>query len=87
MLTLITGDAVEVPFGLKLPYRAADHAYCHNYPDVNRDRELRHPQCWSSNQSNTLRHIRDMDEAGLCGTSLPTGPTALPSLGRSRPEL
>ena len=39
---MITDDAVEVHFGLRLLDRAADHAYCHNYPGVNQTRELRH---------------------------------------------
>ena len=42
---MITDDAMEVHFGLRL----LDHAYCHNYPGVNQARELRHLQCWSSN--------------------------------------
>ena len=52
---MITDDAMEVHFGLRLLDRAADHAYCHNYPGVNQTRELRHLQCWSSNYSNTLK--------------------------------
>ena len=54
-MRMITDDAMEVHFGLRLLDRAADHAYCHNYPGVNQARELRHLQCWSSNQSNTLK--------------------------------
>ena len=42
---MITDDAMEVHFGLRLLDRAADHAYCHNYPGVNQARELRHLQC------------------------------------------
>ena len=45
---MITDDAMEVHFGLRLLDRAADHAHCHNYPGVNQTRELRHLQCWSS---------------------------------------
>ena len=48
-MRMITDDAMEVHFGLRLLDRAADHAYCHNYPGVNQTRELRHLQCWSSN--------------------------------------
>ena len=44
-----TDDAMEVHFGYRLFDRAADHAYCHNYPGVNQARELRHLQRWSSN--------------------------------------
>ena len=43
---MITDDALEVHFSLRLLDRAAYHAYCHNYPGVNQAREL---QCWSSN--------------------------------------
>ena len=32
---MITDDAMEVHFSLRLLDRAADHAYCHNYPVVN----------------------------------------------------
>ena len=48
-MRMITDDAMEVHFGLRLLDRAADHAHCHNYPGVNQARELRHLQCWSSN--------------------------------------
>ena len=48
-MRMITDDAMEVHFGLGLLDRAADHAYCHNYPGVNQARELRHLQCWSNN--------------------------------------
>ena len=34
-MKMITDDAMKVHFGLRLPDRAADHAYCHNYPGVN----------------------------------------------------
>ena len=44
---MITDDAMEVHFGLRLLDRAADHAHCHNYPGVNQIQELRHLQCWS----------------------------------------
>ena len=44
---MITDDATEVHFGLRLLDRVADHAYCHNYPVVNRVRQLRQLQCWS----------------------------------------
>ena len=47
--TMITDDAMAVHFNLRLLNRAADHAYCQNYPGVNQVRELRHLQCWSSN--------------------------------------
>ena len=46
---MITYDAMKVHFDLRLLDRAADHAYCHNYPGVNQDRELRRLECWSSN--------------------------------------
>ena len=46
---MITDDVMKVHFGLRLLDRAADDAYCHNYPGVNQARELRHLQCWSSN--------------------------------------
>ena len=71
-------------FGLRLLDRAADHAYCHNYPGVNQAKELQHLQCWSLEQ-HPQRHMHEVDEARLCGSSLPTGPIALPALGRSRP--
>ena len=48
-MRMITDDAMEVHFGLRLLDRAADHAYCHNYPGVYQARELRHLQCWSNN--------------------------------------
>ena len=41
-LRMVTDDAVEVHFDLRLLDRAAAHAYCHNYPAVNQTRELRH---------------------------------------------
>ena len=40
---MITDDAMEVHFGLRLLDRAAD------VPGVNQVRELRHLQCWSNN--------------------------------------
>ena len=46
---MITDDAMEVHFGLRLLDRAADHDCCHNYPSVNQAQELQHLQCWSSN--------------------------------------
>ena len=46
---MITDDAMEVHFGLRLLDRAADHASCHNYPRVNQAWELWHLQCWSNN--------------------------------------
>ena len=45
-MRMITDDAMEVHFSLRLLDRAADHAYCHNYPGVYQARELRHLQCW-----------------------------------------
>ena len=48
---MITNDAMEVHFGLRLLEKVADHTYCHNYPRVNQARELRHLQCLSSNTS------------------------------------
>ena len=33
---MITDDAIDVHFGLRLFDRAADHTYCHNYTSVNR---------------------------------------------------
>ena len=48
-MRVIADDAVEVQFGLRLLDRAADHAYCRNYPGVNQARELRHLRCRSSN--------------------------------------
>ena len=47
-LRAISNNAMD-HFGLRLPERAADHASCHNYPGVNKVRELWHQQCWSSN--------------------------------------
>ena len=44
LMKMITDEAVEVYFGLRLLDRAADHACCHNYPGVNRARELRQLQ-------------------------------------------
>ena len=38
---MITNDAMEVHFGLRLPDRAADHVYCHSYPGVNQARRPR----------------------------------------------
>ena len=35
---MITDDAMEVHFGLRLLDRAADHAYCHKYPVLTRPR-------------------------------------------------
>ena len=32
---MITDDAMEVHFGLRILDRAAVHAYCHNHPGVN----------------------------------------------------
>ena len=32
---MLSNDAMEVHFSLRLLDRAADHAYCHNYPGVN----------------------------------------------------
>ena len=32
---MITDDALEVHFSLRLLNRAAEHSYCHNYPSVN----------------------------------------------------
>ena len=54
-MSTIADDATEVYFGLRLLDRAADLAYCHNYPVVNQARELRHLQWWSSSSSNTLK--------------------------------
>ena len=31
---MITDDAMEVHFGLRLLDRVADHAYCQHYPDI-----------------------------------------------------
>ena len=42
---MITDDAMEIHFDLRLLDRVADHAYCHNYPAVNRVWELRQLQC------------------------------------------
>ena len=33
---MITDDAMEFHFGLRLLDRATDHAYCHNYPVLTR---------------------------------------------------
>ena len=49
IMRMITDDAMEVHFGLRLLHRATDHDYCHNYPGVNLAWELPHLQCWSSN--------------------------------------
>ena len=40
---MITDDAMEVHFGLRLLDKAADHAYCHNYPCVSQARK--HDTC------------------------------------------
>ena len=40
-MRVITDDAMEVHFGLRLLDRAAGHASCHNYHGVNQARELR----------------------------------------------
>ena len=48
-MRMVTDDAMEVHFGLRLLDRVTDHAYCHNYAGVNQARELQHLQCWSSN--------------------------------------
>ena len=46
---MITDDAMEVHFSLRLLDRATDHAHCHYYPGVNQAREVQHLQCSSSN--------------------------------------
>ena len=48
-MRMITDNAMEVHFGLRLLDRVADHAYWHNYPSVNQAPELWNLQCWSSN--------------------------------------
>ena len=48
-MKMVTEDASEFFFRLRLFDRAADHADCHNYPDVNQAGKLRHLQCWSVN--------------------------------------
>ena len=79
---MVFDDAMEVHLGLRLLDRVADHACCHHY-----SRELRHLQCWSSSCSNTQNCIREVNEARLCGSSLPTGSIALPALGRNQQGL
>ena len=79
-MRMTAGDAMEIPVGLRLPDRAADHTYCHNYPGVILARELRHLQCWSNSHKQHSQK-REEDKAQLCGPRLPTGPTALPALG------
>ena len=88
-MRLITDDAVEVHFGLRLLDGAADPAHCHNYPGVNQAWELQHLQCWSGNYSNTLKRcIHEVDEAMPRGPSLSMGPVAaLPALGGSQSGL
>ena len=34
-MRIVTGDAIEVHFALRLLDRSVDHAYCYNYPGVN----------------------------------------------------
>ena len=60
--------------------RAADHACFHNYPSVARLRN-----CGTSGvaKHHPQRRIHEVDEAQLCGPSLPIGPTGLTTLGRS----
>ena len=84
MRMTITDDATKVHFGLRLFHRAADCAHSHNYPGVNQAQKLQRLQCWSSDLNNNLRHTHEVDEARLCGPSLPTGPIAL---GRSQSGL
>ena len=69
-------------FGSRLLDRVADHAYCHNYP-----RPRNSGTCDVGQVIRATLLIREVDEARLCGSSLPTGPMALPALGRSRPAL
>ena len=46
----ITDEAMEVHYELRLLDRPQTTLnYCHNHPGVNKARELRHLQCWSSN--------------------------------------
>ena len=62
-------------FGLRLLDRAANHASCHNYPGVNQARELWHLQCWSSNQSNTLKDASmEWMKLGCLVPAFPLGP-------------
>ena len=39
---MVTDDAMEIHFGLRLLDRATDQAYCHNHPSVNQAWELQH---------------------------------------------
>ena len=32
-MRIVTGDAIEVHFALRLLDRSVDHAYCYNYPN------------------------------------------------------
>lgn len=67
MLKLDTTETEEeeVHFDLRLRDRAADHACFHDQPVFNQVRQLRHTQTRN----------REVDEARLCGSSFPTGPT------------
>ena len=53
-MRMITDDAMDVHFSLRLFDRPADHTYCHNYPCVNRPGNCG-TWCWSSNYSNALK--------------------------------
>ena len=44
-MEMITDDATDVRFGLRLLDGAAVYAYCHTYPGVNQARELQHLRC------------------------------------------
>ena len=71
---MITDDAMEVHFGL---------ITVTIIPVLTRPGNC--GTC-SVGQVISQRRIREVDEARLCGSSLPLGPIALPALGRSRPR-
>ena len=84
---MITDDAVEVHFGLRLLDRAADHACRHKYLGVNQARDLRHmQQCCRTKLLEQLSQRREVDEVRLCGSSLPIEPIELPALEPARAE-
>ena len=75
--------------GLSLLDRAADYVYSHNHPGVNHAGQGTAVRSVSVKQleQHSKRRICEVDEARLCGSSLPVGPIALPALGRRRPGL
>ena len=55
-----------------------------NYP-VDISRPGKPDTCSVGQEQHSQGHIHEVDEAGLCGSSLLTGPRALPALGGSQP--